>query len=73
MSNFEIEKMTILHTDDYSLAVGTSADNPNYIEIRTHDKRAEEWFGKISLCLEKNHALALGKALIDAASENKDK
>lgn len=63
----EIEKITVLHNSDWSLQIGESADSPNHIEIRTWDKRGEDWFGKFAIAFEAKDARLLGEALIEHA------
>lgn len=67
----EIENMIGIHTEKWSLCVGTSADNPNYIELRTHDQRSIDWFGKVAIAFTKDEAKAVGEALIRCSEATK--
>lgn len=70
MKKIEIEKATNIHTEEWSLTVGTSAENPNYIELRNSDKRSIDWFGTVNLAFTKEEAKQIGLALISAAEQN---
>jgi len=65
----EIETIMRVHYDGTSLEVGEGPDNPDWIELRNPDKASEEYYGKVSILMPPNMALALGRALVKMATE----
>jgi hypothetical protein len=60
----EVEMIQRLHIKGgVFLEVGTFADAPSCVEVRTVGKENEDYFGKLSLTLEPELAVELARAL----------
>lgn len=64
---FEREMIQRVHFDGACIEVGTYADAPNTVELRTVGQKNVEYFGAINIPLEPAIAMELGKALIEVA------
>lgn len=59
----EIEHVVRIHNSEATLEVGTDPDTSSFVEIRTPDKRSEDYYGEIRLALPKEAALLLAAAI----------
>lgn len=68
-----IEKTLRVYNDKegVSILVGTHSDGPEFgIELKVTDERSRDWFGDVMLHLgDKDHAIAVGKAIIEMAQD----
>lgn len=55
--------------DGVALRVGPDADSLGLVELRAADAKSEEYWGKVRLCMPRELALEVGRALIAAAGE----
>lgn len=51
------------------LEIGPYPDCSDTIELRTTDEASKEWFGKHSIIMSPEYAIALGQALIASAQD----
>lgn len=72
MSNgFSIETHYLIFNDKngVSVRVAPNPDNSDYVSIQTtHLKESADYYGNVELSIEKEMALKIGKALIQAAN-----
>ena len=73
MREIEVENVVRLHTSEATLEVGTDADTGSHVEIRTPDKRSNEWYGEVRLSLSPDIATALAHAILKVAGTLEDK
>ena len=52
-----------------AIQVGPDADGLNLVQVKTYDKKSEEFYGVIRFTMDAEVARSLGRALIDAADD----
>lgn len=69
-TSIEVVRRVYDDNEGVAIEVGRNADNPNWMDIGTgHDKKAEEYYGKVLLSLPKEQAQLLAKAILDCAND----
>lgn len=56
-------------SEGVALTVGPDGDSLGLIELRTHDEKAAEYYGKVRLTMKPEQAVKIGQALLDAAQD----
>jgi hypothetical protein len=71
---YEIEKSYSVYNNKEGTCIKVGPDGElGCVQVRTADKRSEEWYGKLDFMLQPEAALALGEALTKAAQDAIDK
>jgi hypothetical protein len=52
-----------------AIQVGPDADGLNLVQVKTYDKKSEEFYGPVRFTMDASIARALGRALINAADD----
>jgi hypothetical protein len=52
-----------------AIQVGPDADGLNLVQVKTYDKKSEEFYGPVRFTMDASIARALGQALINAADD----
>jgi len=67
---YEIEQHYSIYNNKEGTCINVGPDGElGCVQVRTADRKSEEWYGKIDLMLQPEAALALGEALIKAAKD----
>lgn len=71
---YEIEQHYRVYSNKEGVCIEVGPDGElGCVQIRTADKKSEEWYGKIDFMLQPEAALAVGHALIKAAQDAIDR
>lgn len=65
----EIEVLRRVHLEGRFIEVGDWPDSPDCLELRTVGKENVEYWGTLNLTMNPDFAMALGRALVAAATE----
>jgi len=67
---YEIEKHYRVYNNKEGTCITVGPDGElGCVQVRTADRKSEEWYGKLDFMLAPEAALALGEALVRAAND----
>lgn len=67
---YEIEKHYKVYDNEDGVCINVGPDGElGCVQVRTADKKSEEWYGKLDFMLAPAAAMALGKALVQSAQD----
>jgi hypothetical protein len=67
---YEVEKHYRIYNNKEGTCITVGPDGElGCVQVRTADKKSEEWYGKLDFMLQPEAALALGEALVKAAHD----